>query len=251
LNRREEVAEMSEGIGDRYHRETKYHPDRMSGRGLDWAGKPSQYKDYPASRKVELPAPEPGGKMSLDDALRRRASVRDYTGEPLSLPDLSYLLWASTGIQRREQGYEFRTAPSAGALYPIETYIVANNVSGLEQGLYHYAIKAHGLEELRLGDLRLETAKAALGQMICYEAAAVFVWTAVFFRSLWKYEQRGYRYIYMDAGHIGENLYLAATALGLGACGVGALFDDELNRVLGVDGVEESAIYMATVGHPL
>jgi SagB-type dehydrogenase family enzyme len=242
---------MSEGIGDRYHRETKYYPDKMSGRRLDWSSKPSPYKEYPGSRRIELPRPEAGKEMSLDEALRRRTSVRDYSDKPLSLEDLSYLLWASTGIQRVEQGYEFRTAPSAGALYPIDTYVVANNVQGLQQGLYHYAIKAHVLEELRLGDLRLETAKAALGQGICYDAAAVFVWTAVFERSKWKYDQRGYRYIFMDAGHIGQNLYLAATSQSLGACTVGALFDDELNRLLGVDGTDESAIYMAAVGHPL
>ena len=242
---------MAEGIGDRYHRETKYYPDRMSGRRLDWSSKPSTYKEYPGSRGIELTPPEPTGGMSLDEVLRKRTSVRDYSGEPLSMRDLSYLLWASTGIQRVEQGYEFRTSPSAGALYPIETYVVANNVRGLEQGLYHYAIRAHRLEELTVGDLRLETAKAALGQGICYDAAAVFVWTAIFYRSKWKYEQRGYRYVYMDAGHIGENLYLAATSLDLGACAVGALFDDELNELLGVDGVEESAIYMAAVGHPL
>ncbi len=242
---------MPEGIGDRYHRETKYYPGRMSGRGLDWSSKPSPYKEYPGSRMIELTPPEPSAGMSLDEALRKRTSVRDYSSEPISRRDLSYLLWASSGIQRIEQGYEFRTSPSAGALYPIETYVVANNVSELEQGLYHYAIRAHLLEELRPGDLRLETARAALGQAVCYDAAAVFVWTAVFYRSKWKYEQRGYRYIYMDAGHIGENLYLAATSLGLGACTVGALFDDELNQLLGVDGGEESAIYMAAVGHPL
>jgi len=242
---------MPEGVGDRYHRETKYYPDKMSGRGLDWSSKPPIYKEYPGSRRIELPPPDAGPEKSLYEVLKRRTSVRDYSDEPLSLRDLSYLLWASTGIQRVEQGYEFRTAPSAGALYPIETYVVANAVQGLEPGLYHYAIRAHHLEELRLGDLRLETAKAALGQGICYDAAAVFVWTAIFNRSKWKYEQRGYRYIYMDAGHIGENLYLAATSLELGACAVGALFDDELNRLLGVDGVEESAIFMAAAGHPL
>jgi SagB-type dehydrogenase family enzyme len=246
-----EVEDVAEGIGDRYHRETKYYPDRMSGRGLDWSRKPSPYKEYPGSRRIELPRPEAGKKMDLDEVLRRRVSVRDYSGEPISPEDLSYLLWASTGIQRVEQGYEFRTAPSAGALYPIDTYVVANNVRGLEQGLYHYAVRTHQLEELRLGDLRMETAKAALGQGICYDAAAVFVWTAVFERSKWKYEQRGYRYVFMDAGHIAENLYLAATSQGLGVCTVGALFDDELNRLLGVDGIEESAIYMGAVGHPL
>lgn len=242
---------MPEGIGDRYYRETKYHPDKMLGRELDWAGKPALYKEYPDSRRIELPQPVPGRKADLDEVLRKRASVRDYSAQPLSLADLSYLLWASTGIQRVEQGYPYRTAPSAGGLFPIETYVVANNVAGLERGLYHYAIRSHELEELRLGDLRAATTRAALYQGICGEAAAVFAWTAVFRRSKWKYEQRGYRYIFMDAGHIGENLYLAATGQGLGVCAVGALFDDKLNALLGVDGVEESAVYMATVGHPL
>jgi SagB-type dehydrogenase family enzyme len=242
---------MPEGIGNRYQRETKYYPDKMPARGLDWASKPSLYKEYPASRRIELPLPESGRDMDLDQVLRSRASVRVYSGEPLFLADLSYLLWASSGIQRIEQGYEFRTAPSAGALYPIETYVVAQNVEGLGQGLYHYAIRAHQLEELRLDDLRLQTARAALGQRVCYDAAAVFVWTAIFERSLWKYEQRGYRYVYMDAGHMCENLYLAATGRELGVCAVGALYDDELNHLLEVDGTAESAIYMAAVGHPL
>ncbi len=251
IRRPREVTAMSEGIGDRYLRETKYHPERMLGRDLDWAAKPSAYKEYPSSRRVELPAPVPRREADLHRVLLARSSVRDYSGEPLSLADLSYLLWACAGIRRVAQGYAFRTSPSAGALYPIETYAVANNVRGLEPGLYHYAVRAHALEELRLGDLRLETARAALYQGICADAAAVLVWTAVFERSKWKYEQRGYRYVFMDAGHMCENLYLVATGQGLGVCAVGALFDDELNALLGVDGVEESAIYMAAVGHPL
>ncbi len=241
---------MTEGIGDRYHRETKYHPDRMPGGGLDRAGKPSLYKDYPDRPRIDLPRPAPASGMSLDAALRTRTSVRAYSGEPLSLADLSYLLWACAGIQRSARGHEFRTAPSAGALYPIETYVVANNVRELAPGLYHYSVRGHQLEELRTGDLRLPAARAALGQRICYDAAAVLVWTAVFERSKWKYKQRAYRYIYMDAGHIGANFYLAATALKLGACTVGALFDDEVNALLDVDGIEESAVYMAAVGHP-
>lgn len=241
---------MSDGIGDKFHRETKYHPDKMSGGGLDWASKPALYKEYLGRPRIDLPRPAPAKGMSLDEALRTRTSIREYSNEPLALADLSYLLWACAGIQRSEHGHEFRTAPSAGALYPIETYVVANNVRDLGPGLYHYAIKGHQLEELRPGDLRLLTARAALGQRMCYDAAAVFIWSAVFQRSRWKYKQRAYRYIYMDAGHVGANLYLAAAALKLGACTVGALFDDELNALLDVDGAEESAIYMAAVGHP-
>lgn len=241
---------MADGIGDRYHEETKYLRGRMPFRTLDWARKPSVYKEYPGAEVIELP--EPGRPdISLHEAIAGRRSVRDFSDEPISTGELSYLLWASTGIQRIEQGHEFRTAPSAGALYPVETYVAANRAEGVNEGLYHYSVRLHALEKLKAGDLGPPLAEAALGQEMCLDAAAVFVWTAVFERSRWKYEQRSYRYVYMDAGHICENLYLAATGLGLGACAVGALFDDELNVILGVDGVEESAMYMCAVGRPL
>ncbi|MHC4168905.1 MAG: SagB/ThcOx family dehydrogenase, partial [Planctomycetota bacterium] len=160
-------------------------------------------------------------------------------------------LWASTGIQRIEGGYEFRTAPSAGALYPIETYLVVNNVKGIEPGIYHYSIRAHQLEQLRRGSFGRQTAAAALGQGMCATACAVFIWSAIFERCKWKYGQRAYRYIYLDAGHIAENLALAATSLNRGTCEIGALYDDQANAIIGVDGIDESVICMAAVGIPL
>ena len=242
---------MPDGIGDRYQQETKYHRERMPYRVMDWASKPPVYKEYPEARAVELPAPGRPDNPGLHETILARRSVREFSDVPIDMDQLSYLLWACTGIQRVEQGYEFRTAPSAGALYPIETYVAANRVEGLPKGLYHYSIRRHVLEELRAGDLGAELAQAALDQALCLEAAVVFIWTAVFERSKWKYDQRGYRYVYTDAGHICENLYLAVTGLGLGACAIGALFDDELNAIVGVDGVEESAIYMCATGKPL
>ena len=113
-----------------------------------------------------------------------------------------------------------------------------------------YFVKAHALEELRTGQLGHDITQAALGQKMCLNAAAVFIWTAVFYRSKWKYEERAYRYIYLDAGHIAENLALAGTAVGLGTCQIGALFDGEVNDIIGVDGTAESVIYMSVVGHP-
>jgi SagB-type dehydrogenase family enzyme len=184
------------------------------------------------------------------EVLRKRTSVRSFSIKPLSKSALSYLLWTSTGVQRTQNGYEFRTAPSAGALYPIETYVVANNIEGLDKGLYHYSIASHSLEELRLGDFSEKIAQAALDQEMCREAPVTFVWTAIFARSKWKYEQRAYRYVYLDAGHIAQNLALAATSIGLGSCQIGAIFDDEVNEIVGADGVEESAIYLSVVGHP-
>jgi SagB-type dehydrogenase family enzyme len=238
------------GTGDRFQRETKYEPGKMPGHKLDWGTKPDLYKEYPQAGKIELPAFEPAREMGLDKTLRQRKSIRDFQAGPISMGQLAYLLWASTGIQRVEDGYEFRTAPSAGALYPIETYVVVNNVKSLEPGAYHYAIRSHQLEQLEQRDLRRQIAAAALGQGMCATAAAVFIWSAVFERCKWKYGQRAYRYIYLDAGHIAENLALAAVSLNLGTCEIGALYDDHVNAIIGIDGIEESTICMAAVGVP-
>ncbi|KYK36773.1 MAG: hypothetical protein AYK18_01875 [Theionarchaea archaeon DG-70] len=241
---------MTEGIGDRFQKETKYSRNRMLSGGLDWSEKPELYKVYADTLKVELPPLDTATLLPFNEILKRRKSIRQFSGTPVSMTHLSYLLWASAGIQRKERGYEFRTAPSAGALYPVETYVVINNVESLEKGVYHYSVKHHFLEQLKRGDFSREITLAALGQRMCRECAVVFVWTAVFNRSKWKYKQRAYRYIYLDAGHIGQNLGLASVGLGLGCCHIGALFDDEVNAILDVDGSEESALYMTVVGHP-
>ncbi|MHC4740568.1 MAG: SagB/ThcOx family dehydrogenase [Planctomycetota bacterium] len=239
-----------DGVGDNFQRETKYSVSKLGGHKLDWNSKPALYKEYPESRKVELPSFQPSRLMDLDAVLKQRRSVRDFKPNPISLGQLGYMLWASTGLQRVEGGYEFRTVPSAGALYPIETYVIANDVRKLESGVYHYSIKEHKLEEIGRGDFRRQITAAALGQQMCGAAAAVFVWSAVFERCKWKYGQRAYRYIYLDAGHVAENLMLAAVSLNLGSCEIGALFDDEVNAIVGIDGVEESTILMAAVGVP-
>jgi SagB-type dehydrogenase family enzyme len=238
------------GIGDKFHQETKYEPSRMPGHKPAWDAKPTLYKEYPQAHKIEFVSFEPSQPMSLDRALKQRKSIRDFQQKPISKGQLSYLLWASTGIQRIEDGYEFRTAPSAGALYPIETYVIANDVRKLETGVYHYSVRTHHLEQLNQCELRQEIATAALGQGMCARAAAVFVWSAIFERCKWKYGQRAYRYIYLDAGHIAENLALASVSLNLGSCEIGALYDNQVNAILGIDGTEESVLCMAAVGIP-
>jgi SagB-type dehydrogenase family enzyme len=241
---------MSECIGDEFQRATKYVRGKIGGGYLDWSKKPGTYKHYPSSPKIKLPPPKYVEAMSVDEAIRKRRSIRAFSQKPLTMEQLSYLLWASTGIQRRENGYEFRTVPSAGALYPIETYLIANKIRGLEKALYHYSIKSHLLEELERGDFSRSVARAALGQEMFLGAAAIFVWTAIFDRSKWKYRQRAYRYVYLDAGHIAQNLALSAANLRLGSCQVGAFYDDEVNTIVGVDGAEESAVYLSAVGYP-
>lgn len=241
---------MGEEIGDRFQQETKYYPYKMP-KGQEGEGYgPELYKAYPGSNRVKMPVPKISREVSLDYILKKRQSVRDFSLAPLKLEQLSYLLWASTGIQRVDNGFAYRTAPSAGALYPIETYVVTHNIAGLDKGVYHHNIREMSLEEIRLGDHTGQIRDAAMGQDVCSRAAAVFVWTAVFGRSKSKYGQRAYRYIYLDAGHIAENLALAAVSMGLGSCPIAALYDDEVNNVIDVDGTEESVVYMAAVGWP-
>jgi SagB-type dehydrogenase family enzyme len=177
--------------------------------------------------------------------------VRNYAVDrTLPLPLLSSLLWAAQGITAVARDFQFRSAPSAGALYPVETYLAARAVEGVEQGLYHFRPYAFDLELIKSGNFGEAVAAAALGQRMAADAQTVFLWTAVIERSRWKYRQRAYRYIYLDAGHIAQNLYLAGTAAGMGVCGIGAFYDDHLNALLGVDGVEETALYLASVGWP-
>lgn len=239
---------MLEGSGDRFQRETKYIRGESLVGGMSLGNLPEPYKLYTNVQIVNLPEPKDLIEMSLDKALRKRKSIREYSSEPIQLDQLSYILWAANGIRNREENQEFRTAPSAGGLYPVETYLVVSNVLELYPGIYHYSVRKHELETLRKGNFTREIARAGMGQEMLRMAAVTFVWTAIFERSKWKYRQRAYRYIYLDAGHIAQNLALTATSIGLGSCQIGAIYDDEVNLIIGVDGIEESVLYMSTVG---
>ena len=241
---------MPAGIGDEFQENTKHSRERLFGGYLDWSQKPETYKNYPSAKKIWLSRVFPAESLSVVEVLKRRRSVRSFSFKPLSIDALSFLLWASTGVQRSERGYKFRTVPSAGALYPVETYLVANNVEDLENALYHYSVEEHALEELKTGDFGGKMTHAALEQKMCLNAQLVLVWTAVFERSKWKYAQRAYRYVYLEVGHMAQNVAIAAIGIGLGSCQIGAFFDDEVNHFLGVDGKEESAIYLSVIGHP-
>jgi SagB-type dehydrogenase family enzyme len=239
-------------IGERFQQETKYTPHNLGGHHLDWTRMPERYKNYlDPIRRCELPEPHFAEGANLWDTLRRRRSERNYYADlNLPLEVLSNLLWATQGITAGTSSYQLRTAPSAGGLYPVETYLLVRAVEGLDQGFYHFRPHTFDLEYIRSGDFGSALAEAALGQEMVADAQAVFLWTAVIERSRWKYRQRAYRYLYLDAGHIAQNLYLAGTALDLGVCGVGAFFDDRVNALVGVDGTEETILYMASVGCP-
>ncbi|NLE99373.1 MAG: SagB/ThcOx family dehydrogenase [Anaerolineales bacterium] len=242
------AAVNKEGIGDAFQRETRYRRGYLPDGRLDWARRPEPYKLYPDRPQIALSAPETRDGGGIWAVLRDRRSIRRYQEDGLREVELSQLLWAAQGITRTGGGASFRTAPSAGALYPIETYLAIHAVEGIASGVYHYAVEAHALEQLKTGDCRLDVARAALDQEMAYHGDVVFVWTAVFERSKWKYGQRAYRYIYLDAGHIAQNVALGAVALGLGSCQIAALYDDEVNALIDVDGERESTIYMAAVG---
>jgi SagB-type dehydrogenase family enzyme len=186
------------------------------------------------------------------EVILKRRTIRNYSNQPLDLNQVSYLLYLSYGItskNARENYVEcFRASPSAGATYPLELYPFVFNVEGLKRGIYHYNVRDNVLEFLKEGDFRTKLSDIALGQDFVAKSAVTFVLTAIFDRTIFKYGERGYRYVLLDAGHLVQNIYLVSTALGLGACSIGGFFDDELNALLEIDGVNESAIYAISVG---
>ncbi|MDI6727190.1 MAG: SagB/ThcOx family dehydrogenase [Smithellaceae bacterium] len=201
----------------------------------------------PKGDKMNLPKPDFKG-LTLEEALAKRRSVRNYSPKPLSLAELSQLLFAAQGITLRSDGYALRAAPSAGALYPYKIYLVAGNVAAMKQGIYHYSVEDHAITLIREGDFRAELSRAALGQRAVREAAVNIILAAVPERIKVKYGERGNRYIFMEAGHISQNIYLQAASLGLGTVVIGAFNDDEANRVMQVDGRKEMVVAIQAVG---
>ena len=235
--------------GDDFQRLSKYRREILSGRELDWDNIPETYKLYPPDlKRVNLPAPDTEGGAPLYQLLKKRRSVRKFAAKPLDVKILSQMLWAAEGISFDSGQYQFRTAPSAGALYPVETYVLVNRVTGISPGIYHYDVQNHRLTLLRDGEFGKDMARAALGQGVVEKAPAVLIWSALVRRGMWKYVQRAYRYFYLDAGHIAQNAALAAVSLDLGSCQIGAFFDDEVNELLQLDGEKETAIYMTAFG---
>jgi SagB-type dehydrogenase family enzyme len=235
-------------LGLAYHAWSKPSASDLLGGSPDWGSRPEPFKVYPQADRVQLPAPEKVDVLSAFSAIEQRRSVRAYASEPMALADLSRILYLADGITEPRGEGGFRASPSAGALYPIETYVIAHRVADLVPGLYHYAVREHELERLRSQDLRRGSVQLGVMQGFLGEANVVLVLTAIFQRLRWRYRRRSYRYALMEAGHIGQNVYLAATSMGMGACAVGAFLDDGLNNLLEVDGEREAALYMLAVG---
>jgi SagB-type dehydrogenase family enzyme len=193
---------------------------------------------------VRLPRPRFEGGPPLERVLRERRSVRDFGGAPLTPAEISQVLWAAQGITSRDGG---RTAPSAGALYPLEIYLVAGNVTSLPPGVYKYRPDAHDLVKRREGDMRKALASAALDQSCVESGAVVLVFTAVYERVTGTYGRRGVRYTEMEAGHAAQNVHLQAVALGLGTVAVGAFDENAVTSILLAE-KNERALYIIPVG---
>lgn len=235
-------------IGEQFHQETS----------LTWQGvlgdifkrlpkKPPLFKHYPEAKLIRLPKPM-GNNMPLKEAILKRRSIRTFSSKAMDINQLSDLLFAAQGITGSLYDRPLRTTPSAGALYPFEIYVVVNKVQNLSQGIYHYHVLNHALELVKLGDFRNEITSAGLKQEMLGEAGVTFILAAIFDRVRCKYGERGFRYIYIEAGHISQNIYLQATSLGLGSVCIGAFLDKDVNKLIGVDGHKEAAIYMHAVG---
>jgi len=192
------------------------------------------------SKMIKLPKPKIKSKISLEEALNKRRSVRDYKKGSLSLEQVSQLLWAASG----ENQYG-RTSPSAGATYPLEIYLAVGEVEGLEPGIYQYSPTGHSLEKIKEEDVRNNLSRAALGQGMIARAPIDIVIAANYHRTTGHYGQRGIRYVQMEAGHVGQNLHLQAAALNLGTVMVGAFEDRAVKEVLGI---KEDPLYIIPVG---
>ncbi|KAA0544621.1 SagB/ThcOx family dehydrogenase [Bacillus sp. BGMRC 2118] len=212
--------------------------------------KPPTYLKYPNAKKViKLEKPNFNEVPSLWSVLQNRRSKRNFINKPMTLNQLNLLLWGTQGITADLGDYQVRTSPSAGALFPIETFMFVHNVEGLEKGLYHLNVQDWTLEGMKVGDYSNFVFEVTEEQEMTKKAAVNFVWTAIVNRTLYKYKERTYRYIWWDVGHISQNLHIVSSALGIGSCTMGHWYDKEMNEFLGIDGKSHLSVLMASVGN--
>jgi SagB-type dehydrogenase family enzyme len=217
-------------------------------------GLPQPLLETPYDEGAMHPLPDPAEfevpALDLWEAIVRRESIREFSNEPLSAAEVSYLLFATQGIRSVVGGeYTLRTVPSAGARHAFETYLLVNRVDGVPPGLYRYIASEHRLLEVdRDPGVGARVVEACYRQPFIRDAAVTFLWTAVPYRMTWRYGERGFRYLFLDAGHVCQNLYLAAQPIGCGVCAVGAFDDEAAHRVLRLDGEDQFLAYVAALG---
>ena len=245
-------GKMMNPIGKEFIEKTKYQYLGESDQAKELPQPPLELEYDQTKQIIELPKPSEikMGDESLRVAIEQRRSCRKYVAKSLSLDELSYLLWCTQGVMDVTPPFvTLRTVPSAGARHAFETILLINNVEGLEPGLYRFLAIEHKLVQLRIeSDLAEKITKACLGQTMVQTSAVTFIWVAVSERMKWRYGERGYRYLHLDAGHVCQNLYLIAEGINCGVCAIAAYQDDELNRILNLDGEQQFVIYLATLG---
>lgn len=198
-----------------------------------------------ASFTISLPNPKLTGKMSIEEAIARRQSVREFTQDPLTLEQLSQLVWSAQGITKQWR----RAVPSAGATYPLDIFAVIGKIEGVKPGVYHYLPLKHHIELVKEGDLRKELSLAALNQQFIAVAPLSIVITGEYSRTTFRYGSRGERYVHMEVGHAGQNLSLIAETLGLGTVVIGAFIDEEVSRCLNLP-KHFTPFYIMPFGYP-
>lgn len=241
-----------ESISGIFNENTKIH--FLSGhdavREIPSAWTKIEYKSYPRFRQIKLP--DPGSiNVEIGRVIEKRRSVREFGHHKITQKEISKILHYSAGINFRKDNDEydaFRAYPSAGARYPLEVYVVILKAEDMEPGLYHYDVRSHSLELISKGNFINRIYEYTGRQEMIKNASAVLVISAVFARTQKKYKERGYRYIFLDAGHLAQNVYLISTALKIGCCTVGGFLDNKMNNLLGLDGKEESSIYIGVIG---
>jgi SagB-type dehydrogenase family enzyme len=243
---------MGESVGKTFIERTKHHHLTRSDQSMGLPQPPLELPHDPHAPVFQLPDPQrcPVSEISLREAIEARRSVRRYASTPLTMAELSYLLWCTQGVKEViGQSATLRTAPSAGARHALETYVLANRVTGLAPGLYRFLALEHKLAQSRTEPaIAGQITAACFGQSFVKASAATFIWVAVPYRMNWRYGERGYRYLHLDAGHACQNLYLSAESIDCGVCAIAAYDDDQLNDLLGLDGQDRFAIYIAAVG---
>jgi len=243
---------MTDEIGREFMEKTQFQyldkTDQM--RGL--SPPPMEIPFNETDKIIDLPDPKTVNvkPVTLREAIENRESIRIYSGEHLTLEELSFTLWCTQGVKDIMPGTAtFRTVPSAGARHAFETYLLINTVEGLQPGLYRFLALEHRLTVMNTAaDIANKILAGCMDQSFVLTSAVTFIWTAVTDRMKWRYSERGYRYLHLDAGHVCQNLYLSAEAIDCGVCAIAAFFDTILNNALGIDGVKQFTIYVAALG---
>lgn len=237
---------MSANIGQKFIKETSYLSDSED--EIKVIGEPFPENPKFLGEPIELPAFEP--QPGILKLIESRRSVRQYENKPISLEELSKIIWGTQGVTAIRGASMLRSVASAGNRHPLNTYIAANRVDGLDKAVYFYDRLNNCLIPIRKDDYSKELNTACLDQTMVSECSAYFIWTAVTARTTEKYQARGYRYIFLDVGHIGGQLQLICQEMGLGSCNIAAFLDDSISKFLGLGSEFEVPVYMATVGVP-